>query len=226
MKTAFSSASFLLGVLALTATASAQVYGVPGAGYPYYNNYHHASTVEQGYLDGVAAVTASRGQADYFHSLAAINWQDARSRYINNNKNAVDAYFYVRQANQSARKPVRLNTEQLTALARNAAPARLSQQDYDSTLGRLHWPSALLGDDFAAGRDALEQMFRSRSPGDTGSGTEFYADVKLISSEMQQKLSDHIGEFDPAQYLVAKKFLMGVTAESTQPLVARSLAIR
>src|SRR4029079_18782680 len=87
MKTAFSSASFLLGVLALTSVASAQVYGIPGAGYPYYGNYHHASTVEQGVLDGIASVTASRGQADYFHSLAAINWQDARSRYITNNKN-------------------------------------------------------------------------------------------------------------------------------------------
>src|SRR6185369_8106104 len=128
--TAFSSASFLLGVLALAGTASAQVYGIPGAGYPYYGNYHHASTVEQGVLDGIAAVTASRGQADYFHSLAAINWQDARSRYITNNKNAVDAYFYTREANQSARKPVRLNTEQLTAMAHKAAPDRLSPQDY------------------------------------------------------------------------------------------------
>src|SRR4051794_15531112 len=118
MKTAFSLASFLLGVLALvgvalTGAASAQVYGIAGAGHPFYGNYHHASTVEQGYLDGVAAVTASQGQANYYNSLATINWQDARSRYITNNKNAVDAYFYVRQANQSARKPIRLNTEQL-----------------------------------------------------------------------------------------------------------------
>jgi hypothetical protein len=226
MKTAFSSASFLVGVLALTAAASAQVYGIPGAGYPVSGNYHHASTYEEGVQNGYAAIVASRGQANYFNSLAAINWQDARSRYINNNKNAVDGYFYVRQANQSARKPVRLNTEQLTALARNAAPARLNQQDYDSTLGRLHWPSALLGDGFAAERDALERMFYSRSPGDVGASSEFYADVKQVSSMMQAKLADHIGEFDPAQYLAAKKFLMGVTVESTQPMVARSLAAR
>jgi hypothetical protein len=132
----------------------------------------------------------------------------------------------VREANQSARKPVRLNTEQLTAMAQKAAPARLSQQDYDSTLGRLHWPSVLLADDFAPERDALERMFYKRSPGDVGAGTEFYAEVKQLSSEMQQKLSDHISELDPAQYVAAKKFLMGVTAESTQPVVARSLALR
>lgn len=226
MKTAFSSASFLAVAMALTSAASAQVYGIPGAGYPYYNNYHHASTVEQGILDGIAAATAAQGQANYFNSLAEINHQDARSRYINNNKNAVDAYFYTREANQSARKPVRLNTEQLTAMAQKAAPARLSPQDYDSTLGRLHWPSVLLADDFASERDALERMFYKRSPGDVGTGSEFYVEVKQLSSAMQQKLSDHISELDPAQYVAAKKFLMGVTAESTQPVVARSLALR
>jgi len=226
MKTAFSSASFLGIVMALTSAASAQVYGIPGAGYPYYNNYHHASTVEQGILDGIAAATAAQGQANYFNSLAEINHQDARSRYITNNKNAVDAYFYTREANQSARKPVRLNTEQLTAIAKNAAPARLSPQDYDSTLGRLHWPTVLLADDFATERDALERMFYKRSPGDVGAGSEFYAEVKQLSSSMQQKLSDHVSELDPAQYVAAKKFLMGVTAESTQPVVARSLALR
>jgi hypothetical protein len=226
MKTAFSSASFLLGVLALTGVASAQVYGIPGAGYPFYNNYHHASTVEQGILDGIAAATAAQGQANYFNSLAEINHQDARSRYITNNKNAVDAYFYTREANQSARKPVRLNTEQLTAMAHKAAPAGLTAQDYDSTLGRLHWPSVLLAEEYAPERDALERMFYKRSPGDTGAGSEFYAEVKQLSSTMQQKLSEHISEMDPAQYVAAKNFLRGVTVESTQPLVARSLALR
>ena len=96
MKTAFSSASFLLGVLALTNAASAQVYGIPGAGYPFYGNYHHASTVEQGYLDGVVRghVMPRGGQANYFNSLAAINWQDARSRSITQTtKTPLTTYF-------------------------------------------------------------------------------------------------------------------------------------
>ena len=112
------------------------------------------------------------------------------------------------------------------ALAKVAAPDRLSPQDYDSTLGRLHWPSALLADDFAAERDALERMFGSRSPGDSGNGSAFYGDVKQLTSNMQSKLRDHITELDPAQYVAAKKFLMGVSYESTQPLVARTLAAR
>src|SRR5438105_8523481 len=118
MKTTFSSLSLLASLLALTATASAQVYGVPGAGYPMYGHYHHASTVEQGVLDGYAAVVSSAGQANYFNSLAAINFQDARSRSIQNNKNYVESYFYMGQANASARKPVRLTQERLAELAK------------------------------------------------------------------------------------------------------------
>ena len=111
-------------------------------------------------------------------------------------------------------------------MAQKAAPARLSAEDYDSTLGRLHWPSALLADDFATERDALERMFYKRSPGEAGAGSEFYVEVKQFSTRMQQKLSDHVSELDPAQYLAAKKFLAGVTVEATQPLVARTLALR
>lgn len=226
MKTTLNIASVLASVLTLAGSASAQVYGIPGAGYPFYGNYHHASTVEQGVLDGYAAVNSSIGQANYFNSLAEINHQDARSRYIQNNRSAVESYFYVREANQSARKPVRLSQEKLTALAKVAAPDRLSPQDYDSTLGRLNWPAALLADDFAAERDALERAFPNRSPGDVGANTEFYGDVKQLTSTMQSKLRDHIGDFDPAQYMTAKKFLLGVSYETMQPMVARTLALR
>jgi hypothetical protein len=225
MKTTLASLTIFAGLLAFTASASAQVYGIPGAGYPTYG-YYRASTVEQSILDGYAAVMSSAGQANYFNSLAAVNFQDARSRSIQNNKAYVESYFYMKQANAGARKPVRLNTEQLTAIAKDAAPDRLSQQDYDSTLGRLHWPAALLADDFAPERDALESMFRNRSPGDVGAGSTFYADVKQLSSTLQAKLGNHVTELDPAQYIAAKKFLQGVTVESTQPLVARTLALR
>src|SRR5436190_2225545 len=225
MKTTFSSASFLATVLALTAAAPAQGIVTPNVGYSGYYG-HHASTVEEGVLQGFAALRSAQGQANYLNSLAAINRQEARSRYIQNNKSAVDGYFYMRQANQSARTPHRLTPEQYVTIARNAAPDRLNQSQYDSTLGRLNWPAALTDDDFAAERDALDRAFRGRSPGDAGAGSAFYGDVRQLTSSMELKLKDHIQELDPAQYMAAKKFIAGVGYESQQPLVARSLAIR
>jgi hypothetical protein len=225
MKTTFSSASFLATVLALTAAASAQGIVTPNVGYTGYYG-HHASTYEEGVLQGRAALTAARGTANYLNSAAAINVQEARSKYIQNNKSAVEGYFYMRQANQSARTPHRLTPEQYVTIARNAAPDRLNQSQYDSTLGRLNWPAALTSDDFAADRDALDRAFRSRSPGDVGASSMFYSEVRQLTSSMQEKLTDHIRDLDAAQYMAAKRFLLSVSYESQQPLVARSLAAR
>src|SRR5262245_27712013 len=101
MKTTLASASFLMTLVALTAAASAQVPAgfIYGGYYP--GGYHHVSTVEEGILQGAAALSAATGQANYYNSLARINNQEARSKYIQNNKAAVEAYFYVREANQS-----------------------------------------------------------------------------------------------------------------------------
>jgi hypothetical protein len=43
---------------------------------------------------------------------------------------------------------------------------------------------------------------------------------------MQQKLKSKAGELDAAQYVAAKKFLMNLTYEATQPMVVRTVALR
>jgi hypothetical protein len=230
MTTTLSSISFLTAVLALTAVASAQVYVAPNPGtFGYGGGYlHHSSTYEEGVQRGYAARVAAHGQANYLHSLAAINYQQARTLDLQNRKNTVDAYFYMRQANNSARagaRSERFTTEQYTALAKQAAPSRLSALEYDSTLGRLSWPAALVGDEFAAERDALDRVFRMRSPGDVGPSTDFYAQVRNITNSMQQKLRDNIHELDAAQYVAAKKFLLGVSYEASQSQMVRGLAM-
>ncbi len=229
MKTTFASLSFL-AVLALTTAASAQVYVAPNLGtFGYGGGYHrHSSTYEEGVQRGYASVVAARGQANYLHSLASINYQQARTLDLQNRKNTVDAYFYMRQANNAARagaRSERFTTEQYAALAKQAAPSRLSQHEYDSTLGRLNWPAALVSDEFAADRDALDRVFRMRSPGDVGPSTEFYAEVRQITNSMQQKLRGNIQELDAAQYVAAKKFLVGVSYEASQPQMVRGLAM-
>jgi hypothetical protein len=227
MKTTVASLS-ILTVIALTSASSAQVYVAPNLGSFGGDIYRHSSTYEEGVQRGYAAVVRSRGQANYLNSLASINYQQARTLDIQNRKNTVDAYFYMRQANNAARagaRSERFTTEQYAALAKQAAPSRLSQSEYDSTLGRLNWPAALEGDDFAADRDALDRIFRTRSPGDVGPSTQFYAQVRNITNAMQQKLRENIQELDAAQYVAAKKFLLGVSYEATQAQMTRSLAM-
>lgn len=120
-----------------------------------------------------------------------------------------------------------LSTEQLTVMAKKAAPERLDATQYNSTFGRLTWPSALAVPEFAADRDGLDRLFGSRSPGDHGTDSAFYGHVRrVLTSSMEKSLKNHVNELDAAEYVAAKKFLMGLSYEAQQPLVVRALAAR
>ena len=90
----------------------------------------------------------------------------------------------------------------------------------------MNWPAVLSGDEFALERQTLDRAFRTRSPGDAGTGSAFYDDVRQLTSSMASKLKEHLEDLDAAQYMTAKKFLQGLVCESKQAPVARSLAIK
>jgi hypothetical protein len=238
MKTTFSIATFLTA-LTLATAAFAQTSASPGYGYAVhpgntfypgtYGYGHHASTLEAGILQGFAALAAGTGEGNYYNSLARINNQEAYARFIKNREAATQTYFRIRQINlagRDAERSERLSSEQYAVLAKMDGPGRLSHQQYDTTLGRLSWPAALAGEDFAADREALDRAFRGRSPGDVGTDTEFYGEVKQVAAAMQETLRNHINDLDAAQYMSAKKFLMSLSYEARQSMVARTLASR
>jgi hypothetical protein len=236
MKAILSSATILVVVLAVAGVAQAQStfatpsYAVTGYGGGYAGEYgygYHASTFEEGWLRGLGFLAASQGQANYYNSLAAINAQEAYSRYVQNRQKAIEEYFYAKQTNRAARQAQRsqpLSREQYVALAKKDAPGRLTEQQYNRTLGRLTWPAALAGGEFAAEREALDVAFGSRSLGDVDASSAFYDDVRDLTASMEAKLKLNIDDLDAAQYVIAKKFLMSLAYESQQPLFSHSLA--
>jgi len=233
MKAIVSAASLGAMVLAMGGVASAQsaTSGFAVAGYGGYGDYgygYHASTFEEGVLRGYGALALANGQANYFNSLAAINNQEAYSRYVKNREQATETYFKMRQINHAAREaesPQRLSYKQYVDLAKKAAPGTLSQRQYDRTIGRLNWPAALAGDDFSAERTAIDRAFAARSPGEGGADSAFYGEVKQLASSLESKLKQNIDELSPTQYVAAKKFLASLAYDAQQPLVGGALAM-
>jgi hypothetical protein len=190
---------------------------------------YHSSTAEEGILRGYASVVTAQGQANYLNGQAAVYFQQARKQAINNNELATETYFRTRRVNLEARnaeRPARLNSDQYAVLAKKAAPDRLTSHEYDTTFARLTWPAALSGDEFAEQREAMDRAFGSRSLRDSGADSAFYGEVKQISSAMQKTLQSQVGRLDGTQYVAAKKFLMSLTYEATQPMVIRTVAVR
>lgn len=242
MKTTFNYSTICALVLGLAGSVSAQSYtsattnpaatpivvpGVPGS--ENYGSGFRASTFEQGVLEGTGNMVRSFGEANYYNSLAAINGQEAYSRYLQNAERGTEAYFRIKQINRAAReaeRPERLSYDQFVSMAKRYAPDGLSQQQYDRTLGRLNWPSVLMGDEFAPEREALNRAFLVRSPLDAGAASGFYGNVSRITDSMNAKLKAKFSQLTTAEYIAAHKFITGVAAESYQPLVVSALAAR
>jgi hypothetical protein len=231
MKTTRIFASALILVAGLATLASAQTYGGgyggPGYGYGPYATYHHASTYEEGVLRGLADLQRSGGEANYWHSLAANNWQDAYSKYLQNREAKTETYFRMQSINRAAReaaRPQRLPTEQLAILAKKQAPERLGDHLYDRGLGHLNWPAVLNNDLFTAERETLDAAFAARTPGDAGVGSSFSSSVRQLTRSMQDKLQANIHSLNQMEYLAAKKFIAGLAIEAQQPMVPVGLA--
>jgi len=227
----------LASLLAVAGVASAQSSGtaatssvasggfVPG-GYGYGGGYH-SSTAAEGAFRGLADFTRSIGEADYMSSLAGINRQETLSRAIDNKKKAVETYFEIKQINRAAREAARpqpLTYTQYAKLAKQEAPQRLNDFDYNRVVGRLNWPAVLATDDFAAERAALNQAFVGRTAQDVGVSTLFNREVSELTAAMQEKLRGQLETMSPMEYIAAKKFLASVAFEAQQPLVVQGLA--
>ena len=231
MKTTRIFAGALILVAGLTTLASAQTYGGgfggPGYGYGPYATYHHASTYEEGVLRGLADLQRSGGEANYWHSLAENNWQDAYAKYLANREAKTETYFRMQAINRAAReatRPQRLSTEALAVLAKKQAPDRLGNHQYDRSLGRLNWPAILQHDAFAAEREILNAAFAARTPGDAGVGSTFSTGVRQLTTNMQNRLQANMAGLNQMEYLAARKFLAGLSIEAQHPLLPEGLA--
>ncbi len=238
------SSSVLTVIVAFTGAVSAQQYSpgpglqstgpvvvdnIGSGGYGGFGYGYHSSTFEEGVLRGAADLTRAAGEANYFDSLAAINWQQAKAQALVNRQQRILGFFREREVNRTARKaaqPKPLSPEGYVAIARKAAPDRLGPYQYDRASGRLTWPTALMGGEFAADRAAVEMAFSTRTPGDFGAGTDFYAHVKQIADDMQARLQPQVASLSPMEFIAAKKFLSSLSYEAQQPMLIEGLATK
>ncbi|MEX2176977.1 MAG: hypothetical protein WD872_21625 [Pirellulaceae bacterium] len=210
-------------------SGSGSAFIAPGAGFGGGNSQgfgYHSSTLQEGVLRGLADLARGTGEGQYWASLAAINRQEAASRYLANREQAVETYFRIKQINQAAReasRPQPLSQEQLTKIAKAQAPDRLNEAEYDRILGRLSWPAVLAGDEFASERIALNDAFSARTAHDAGPASAFYGEVLASTDSMLEKLAARLPAMAPAEFIAARKFLVGMAYEASLPLVAKGL---
>jgi len=214
-------AATLTAVVVPASLAQAQGYAVRENSYNYRAPvvYRHSSTYEEGVLRGAADYIRGVGDYNYQSSLAAINYEEARRRYMQNRVQYVKDYFERRRINREAReyeRGPRLTAEQLKAIARQARPQPLAAHQFDPATKSVLWPAALQGEEFAAARNAVDAAIKKWRGANAGAGGVVHRTVKAAVAEMRGTLKTKIRSMGPAEYMAAKKFLRSLEYDASQ----------
>ena len=215
----------VLSGMALLAASGLSVLGVAqaiGQGYPaaYYgmgsNNYHHASTVEEGAARGMADVVRSAGAANLMNSEASKNYEDARKKYIENRLLRTQTYFDMKKINKQSRfgNQKRRSQADLIRYSKARLPNRPNHAQLDPLSGDLTWPRLLRLDSLKRQRARLQEIFALRAK-DGYVGPDQYVEILGLIKSMMDVLKDRARDFPSMDTIAARKFLEGLRYEAS-----------
>ncbi len=207
----------MLAMLAggLASSASAQVQ-VPIVDWTYYS---HSSTFEEGLLRGQAAAIQAVGQANYAHSLAAVNYADAQRRQIENArlyvKNTIESREQIREHRMKYARPF-MSKEALEEYVRKSLPDRLTKEQYSNN--KLTWPHILRTEPYKAVRDRIDALVAVRTPENSGDGSPSQREIHSLVDTAKKLLAENIDGMSSSQFGDALWFLNSLDWEMKHPM--------
>lgn len=177
---------------------------------------HHASTAAEGFLNGEARVIEAIGQANYLNSVAAVNFQEAQGKWIDNRKKYVTTYYenkvYSKEMrDRYAKKPP--TKEVWDKIVANSLPDQLTPQEYDRGTGKVTWPHILRTNEYDAFRNRIDELMSKRSAENDGDGSPFQREIASLVDAMKMLLKNNINTVTDSQYADAKAFLRSLDYE-------------
>lgn len=182
---------------------------------------NHASTAAEGFMQGQAAVVRSVGEANYMNSVAAVNFQEAVRRNIENHGLYVRTKIENKELNRQYRERYaapQMTQERWQRVIAASLPDRLTADQFDSATGRLVWPHILRGNEYKAFRDPIDELLASRTPETTGDGSPNQRELDQLVKGMMALLKSNIDTVSASQYGAAKWFLMSIAYEAKHAL--------
>ena len=189
--------------------------------------YHHASTFAEGVLRGRADLVRGIGDYNYNTSLALINREHARSLFYDNQIKKVDTYFQKRQRNQeyrAAERGPRKTPEDIARYMAKPPVMQLSAQQMDRVTKTIHWPSSLETEPFRVEREAIEAIYASRTPVNSGPGSVSEAQMQQLVKQLRARVKAHTRQLGANNYIAAKRFLDGLSLEASRFEATQGLA--
>jgi hypothetical protein len=198
--------------------------GYPGVygGYPgWWGGFNYSGNIgitpAESQARGYAEAVRAQGEAYENISRGMVDYEKARSTYIENQKQWHETAIQRREMGLAQRNEYyaqeRAKRERREAMnAQQTPPPMLGSSQYDRATGQIEWPELLQTDRFADDRKAIERMLeiRSQTGGAGGINDQIYAAARA----MQTKLKTRIRDVTPQRYLESRKFLDMLATEA------------
>lgn len=191
--------------------------------YDGYDGYH-AATVGESRANGLSNIITSRSQANLTNSEAALNYEEVRSKELDNRVKTANTYFDMRRMNteerfgtpeeKAAHKAA--NQEKYYEWARSGRPDRPSSQQLDPITGKINWPFTLMPEKYTPYRSELDDLFAKRAQQGGYLTYAEYTQVEKTTDAMYASLKDDIKELDSTDYINAKNFIQALLHEAKQ----------
>ncbi len=181
--------------------------------HPPYATHRHASTLQEGILRGRADVIRSQGEANLLHSQAALNYQEAYSRQLDNKVKRVDTYWSARSVYD--RNRAIQDRERLEKTARKLAKSRLEPlevHEFDPTTGMVYWPALLQSPEFAPYRMRLDVLLQKRSVYGTLSADDS-AEIANLILNWRSRITDVKSDYSIETVRSSLRFLVRLNRE-------------
>ncbi|MFH1302747.1 MAG: hypothetical protein ABIK07_16925 [Planctomycetota bacterium] len=200
-----------------------------GYGGGYYGPYNGG-----GYYDNGAALVRAQGQALESQSKAMVNYQEANSKYLDNQKKLAETYV-ARQKAQRESMHEQAQIKEMQAQQRQAAidaqakknrelqesglspyynaassqdKETLSSSQLNPATGEISWPEALMGEEFEASRTKIQELFSLKNS--TGVTSSLTQEIDSEAIVMKNILRGQIRTMLPNDYLSARGFIEGL----------------
>lgn len=226
MKKFYAIAAVAVFTLAVGSVASAQPYAPASSTPPAASDvpwfaYRHASTYEEGVLTGQARYLHGLGLYLQLREDARNRYEEARSKYYDNEKKRVSTYFEIKAINEARRAekaPPVLTKAVIDGWVQQAQPKRLTPREYNVDSGTVQWPAALQAKEFDAERLVLNNLFERRTAGEFGTNSRFFLDVRTCTARMKDMLLKYSKSpdcwFGQQEYMGARNFLDSLANEA------------
>ena len=185
----------------------------------------HSSTFGEGIQRGYASVLRGAGELAYMDSLAAINYQEAFKKALENRVAYTKAAMDIKAMRAEYRE--RYAPRPFVGEARKRAieyylPKKLTATQFNSDTSEIVWPHILRQSEFAPLCSEINEVFKSRTFENSGDGSPTQLTIDKLTKSLAALLRENINSMSAEQYIYASEFIRSLNLEGKSVVPPRN----